>query len=451
MVGQVEELQTDRPPRSRRRRGRGLFLAIAGVLSILVTVASGLAIAGVAYLNGKLVHIPSGRGADASTGGLPNVDSICVNHACNFLVLGSDSRAGLSKRQQSGFGNAQTVQGQRSDTIMVVHADPANDRTVILQIPRDLRVAIPGHGVDKINSAFDYGPNVTVQTVEKLTGFRINHYVEVNFTGFERLVDALGGVPICIDKPMSDQLAGLHLPHAGCYNLQGPQALAFVRARHVAGDTIPDFSRISRQQQFMRAVINKVLSLGAFTKIFALAHAIQDNVKVDDKLNIDDLQELTNRMAQVGQRGVIFRVVPAVPVTLGGVDYVEAIQPQTDRLFNRILAGKRLGSLGLEEPLTPVSPADITVQVWDANSGGQAASVVTYLQKAGFIVLPMQAAPATYAKTQLLWAKGADQQKTVVASYLGTVPVLSDQGVRGTADVTVVIGPDFKGIGGSRT
>jgi LCP family protein required for cell wall assembly len=450
MVEHVEERQRQSPRVPRHRRGRSLFLAVAGVLSILVTVASGLAIAGVRYLDHSLVKLPSGSKATGPHA-LTHVDSICIKNACNFLVLGSDTRAGLSKQQQSQFGTNQTVQGQRSDTIMVVHVDPENDRTVILQIPRDLRVEIPGHGIDKINSAFNYGEDVTVQTVEQLTGFRINHYVEINFTGFERLVDALGGIPICIDKPMSDQLAGLHLSHAGCYNLKGPQALAFVRARHVAGDTIPDFSRISRQQQFMRAVINKVLSLGAFTKIFALAHAIKDNVKVDDKLNIDDLQELTNKMAQVGQRGVVFRVVPAVPVTIGGIDFVEAIQPGADRLFKRVLAGKRLGSLGLEEPLTPISPAEVTVQVWDANSGGKAASVVAYLQKAGFIVLPMQTAPGTYTKTQLLWAKGADQLRTVVASYLPTVAVLSDQGIQGQADVTIVVGPDFKGIGSSRT
>jgi LCP family protein required for cell wall assembly len=370
-----------------RRRVRTGLLVAAGVTALLVTAASGFGIASIRYLEKSLIKVDSGTGADASKGELPDVNPICTKHACNFLVLGSDTREGLGKGQQSKFGNTQTVQGQRSDTIMVVHVDASRDHTVILQIPRDLRVDIPGHGTDKINSAFNFGPNVTVQTVQQLTGWKINHYVEINFAGFERLVNALGGVPICIDKPLYDKLANLNLPHAGCYNLRGPQALAFVRARHVEGDTIPDFSRISRQQQFIR------------------------------------------------------------PVTIDGIDYVDAIQPAMDRLFRRIAEGKRLGSLGKEAPLTPISPGSISVQVLDAGSGGKVDDVIRYLQRAGFVVLPVAAAPPDLTRTQLLWAKRAPKEKTVVASYLPNVPILSDQAHTGGADVTVVIGPDFDGVG----
>jgi LCP family protein required for cell wall assembly len=430
-----------------RRRVRTGLLVAAGVTALLVTAASGFGIASIRYLEKSLIKVDSGTGADASKGELPDVNPICTKHACNFLVLGSDTREGLGKGQQSKFGNTQTVQGQRSDTIMVVHVDASRDHTVILQIPRDLRVDIPGHGTDKINSAFNFGPNVTVQTVQQLTGWKINHYVEINFAGFERLVNALGGVPICIDKPLYDKLANLNLPHAGCYNLRGPQALAFVRARHVEGDTIPDFSRISRQQQFIRAVIQKVLSFGSFTRVFDLAHAIENNLVVDDRLNIDDIQDLTRKLAEVGQSGVDFRVVPAVPVTIDGIDYVDAIQPAMDRLFRRIAEGKRLGSLGKEAPLTPISPGSISVQVLDAGSGGKVDDVIRYLQRAGFVVLPVAAAPPDLTRTQLLWAKRAPKEKTVVASYLPNVPILSDQAHTGGADVTVVIGPDFKGVG----
>jgi len=113
----------------------------------------------------------------------------------------------------------------------VVRVNAAANRTVILNIPRDLRVQIPGHGLDKINSAFQYGADTLVQAVEQLTGLTINHYVEVNFAGFINVVNAIGGVPICVDHAMVDTLSGLNLPRGGCYNLQGAQALSFVRAR----------------------------------------------------------------------------------------------------------------------------------------------------------------------------------------------------------------------------
>jgi len=283
--------------------------------------------------------------------------------------------------------------------------------------------------------------------VEKLTGMRINHFVEVNFTGFERLVSALGGVHICIDKPMEDKLAGLHLPHAGCYDLKGAQALAFVRARHVEGDTIPDFSRISRQQQFMRVVIQKLLSFGVVLHFRSLIDAVQNNLVVDDKLNLYSLQDLTRKLSALGQRGVFFRVVPSVPTQVGGVDYLELL-PEAQALFSRIDSGKQLGSLGREAAQTNVSPASVSVRVYDAGSGGQAQKVVTFLEDAGFVVLPMEPAPAGLTKSEIVYRKGFTDEERVVASYLSSLNSLynyrdaKDSG----ANVAVVIGSDFKGI-----
>ncbi|HEX9235403.1 MAG TPA: LCP family protein, partial [Actinomycetota bacterium] len=254
--------------------------------------------------------------------------SQCDKHACNFLLLGSDSRAGLSKKQQKSIGTGpQAVQGQRADTIIVVNVNAAENRTVVLHIPRDLLVTIPGHGQNKINSAFSFGPNTMVKTVEGLTGLKINHYVAINFAGFEGLVNALGGVTICVNKPMVDTLAGLNLRHVGCYHMSGRTALAFVRARHVQGDIIPDFSRISRQQKFMRALIQKALSAGSIFHLPSLIQAVQDNLILDKGLNLYELQDLTRKLAKLGQGHVLFRIVPSTPVTIDGVDYVQLVQP----------------------------------------------------------------------------------------------------------------------------
>ncbi len=422
---------------------------VAGVLSFLVAAGSGLSIAAIRYSDRQITRIRSGPnpGCQGSECGLVDVTPQCEDKACNFLILGSDSRAGLTKGQQEKYGNTTTVKSQRADTIIVVHVDAARDRTTVIHIPRDLRVEIPGFGTNKINSAFEHGPNVMVQTVEKLTKLQINHYISVNFAGFQGIVNALGGVPICIQKPMIDTLSGLYLRHPGCYNLTGGQALAFVRARHVQGDTIPDFSRISRQQQFMRVVIQKMSSPTAITKLRQLIDATKDNLVVDDNLNLYALQDLTRKLAEVGQAGVTFRVVPAVPVLIDDISYVEAVQPAANKLFYRIRKGQYLGSLGKEEPGTPISPANITVQVMDAGNAQGAQDVASFLRRAGFVVRAIQASPADLTRSNILYAKGAGKQEAVVSSYLPLVPPLYDEthAIDGV-DVIVAVGQDFKGI-----
>jgi LCP family protein required for cell wall assembly len=435
-------------PRPRGHRASLAFLVTAGVLSLLVAVGSGLAIATIRRVDARITKIPVGSGCKGQEC-LPNVDPVCIRKACTFLVLGSDSRQGLTKKQQRALGtNARLVGGQRSDTIIVVQVDPQKDRTVVLSIPRDLRVPIPGHGINKINTAFSHGPDVMVRTVEKLTGLQINHYVEVNFIGFERLVDALGGVPICIDRPMKDRLARLNLPRAGCYNLDGKRALGFVRARHIEGDAIPDFSRISRQQKFMRALIEKSMSIGSAFHIPELIRAVQNNLIVDENMNIYALQDLTEKLGRLGQRHVHFRIVPAVPIQRDGVDYLQLLEPQASRLFARMREGRALGSIGREASLTPLSPANVTIQVLDASLGSRAAEVVQYLRRAGFVVLTLKPAPPELNRSVILWGHREAKPKEAVATYLPSLDVVNDQQHTQGSIVTVVVAPDFPPIEG---
>ena len=414
------------------------------MLSLLLVVGSGFAIGSVLYFEDRFVKLATGGNAGES--GLPDVEPECVRRACNYLILGSDSRQGLSEKEQVYLGNSTDAGGQRADTIIVVHVDPVKRRTVVLHIPRDLRVEIPGHGWGKINSAFEYGPNTMVRAVERFTRLSINHYVQVNFAGFKKIVDSMGGVPICIDRPMYDKLAGLNLPRAGCYkNLNGRQALAFVRARHVEGDRIPDFSRISRQQQFMRVVIQKLLSARAVLGINGLVRAVQENLVIDEHLNLYSLQDLTRKLSGVGHAGVAFRVVPAIPTFREGVAYVEAVEPDTSKLLYRIRTGKPLGKVGKEEPNTPISPANVTVRVYDANAGGRAQEVASYLQRAGFVVVATEPAPAGLVQSRIMYAEDSADQQAVVSSYLPDIPALADETHTAGADVTVVIGPDYSG------
>lgn len=431
-------------PRPHRRRRSVALLAIAGVLSLLISVGSAFAIRTIHSVEASVTKVDTGpncRRTDDSC--LTHIEQPACNQAlCTYLILGSDSRKGVVAGPH--------VTGQRSDTIMLAVVDTRIKRTTVLSIPRDLRVNIPGYGLNKINTAINHphGPDLMVQTVEKLTGLSINHYIEVNFLGFQSLVNALGGVPICINRPLVDTLAKLDLPHAGCYNLKGDEALAFVRARHIEGDTIPDFSRISRQQQFMRALISKGLAANALFKLPKLIKAVQNNLVLDKGLDLYQLQDLTKQLSKLGQRGVTFRTVPAVPIQIGLEDFLELDHHQAPTLFNRIKEGDRLGDLGLHPLYTPISPANVSVQVLDANSGGAAQNVVTFLQGAGFSVRALKVAPPDLTTSAILWRRESKDFKEVVASYLTLFPIRLDKKNTSGPTVVVVVGSDYPGLEG---
>lgn len=428
------------PPR--RSRSTTAFLVLAGLLSLVIAAGSGASVFGIHALEDQLVHVPVGPDCTGAAC-IPSVEPECVRHACTYLVLGSDTRRGLSREEQARFGSQEQVQGERADTIILVQVDVPHDRTVVLSIPRDLRVEIPGHGVGKINTAFSYGPEVMVRTVRRLTGLRVNHYIQIDFVGFRRAVDALGGVPICVNRPMFDQKAGLRLPRAGCYDLNGAQALAFVRARSVEGDLIPDFSRIARQQQFMRAVINKALSIWSVFKLPSLVRAVGRNLVLSRNLDLYDLQDLSRELADLGQRGVIFRVVPSVPEEVDGVSYLRLVEPDASELFRRMREGRPLGPYGRALPLTALSPANITVRVLDAGAGERAREVADYLTRAGFVVAGPEPAPPRFRESVVVARPRRATEREVVSTYLPGVPLKLGRLVTQGVDVAVVVAPDF--------
>lgn len=188
----------------------------------------------------------------------------------NFLLVGSDSRANSdpTSPDYGGIGSESDVQGTRSDTIMVLRRDRATGDASLLSIPRDLYVDIPGHGSDRINSAFNYGPSVLVQTVQQSLGLPVHHYVEVDFSGFKALVEAIGGVEMCFWYPTRDTNTGLDIPVPGCYVLDGVQALAYARSRHYEElredgewhvDGTADIGRTKRQQAFVNEALDTAL------------------------------------------------------------------------------------------------------------------------------------------------------------------------------------------------
>jgi LCP family protein required for cell wall assembly len=345
----------------------------------------------------------------------------------NVLVLGSDSRVGLTPEELAAFGDPEDLGEGLSDTIILVHIDPRREQAVIIHFPRDLRVSIPGHGVDKINAAYGLGgPSLVVRTVKRFTGLPVHNYVEVDLAGFQDVVDALSGVRMCVSRPLHDERAGLAIPKAGCYIFDGRTALAFVRARNIEGDLIPDFSRITRQQQFMRAMMNRLLSVRSLLDPDVIQQAV-GNVTTDTELSGADLLLLGSKLRELsaedpsGVRSLDFRVVPSTPAELEGVAYVLAQQPDTDRLFAALADGRPLGEIGTQLASTLPSPGVITVSVRSADEVALA-EAGNLLRGAGFIFLggtPVSASD----EPAILYANGDRDRATVVSSYFPKLPV----------------------------
>lgn len=211
-----------------------------------------------------------------------------------WLLVGSDSRQGLTTEQQQALATGGDTGNGRTDTILVVHvpAFASSAPTTMVSIPRDSYVPIPGYGRDKINAAFAMGgARLLTQTVEQSTGLRIDHYAEIGFSGFAGLVDALGGVTVCPRSPIDDPLAGITLD-AGCQQLDGRDALGYVRSRATPR---ADLDRMVDQRQFMSSLLHRAVSPAIWLnpwRWYTVPHAVVGALTVDHGDHIWDLARL---------------------------------------------------------------------------------------------------------------------------------------------------------------
>lgn len=260
------------PPARRKKRRPGRVILV--LLLVLLVGAGAMWL----YVDSSLRRIDAlteyeGRPADTP--------------GTTWLLVGSDARDDLTQEQKDALATGDAA-GRRTDTIMMMHVpDNGDAKPTLLSIPRDSLVSIPGNGRNKINAAFAFGgPQLLVQTVEGATGVRVDHYMEIGFGGFAGIVDAVGGVDMCLDEPIKDPLAGIDLP-AGCQELDGAQALGFVRTRAFA---TADLQRVQNQRKFLGALSEKVKSPATLLNPFRgvpLMFAATDSVSVgqDDHLH----------------------------------------------------------------------------------------------------------------------------------------------------------------------
>nr|WP_258011128.1 LCP family protein [Mycobacterium avium] len=271
------------PARPRRKR-RWVRAVASALLVVLLLAGVGLG-AGVAWFDTKLHREP----VLADYPGRPE-----PGRGSNWLIVGSDSRQGLSAEQQQQLATGGDIGDGRTDTILLVHLPGVGSGVAptMVSIPRDSYVPIPEHGKDKINAAFAMGgATLLVRTVEQATGLRIAHYAEIGFGGFAALVDALGGVRVCPQAPMHDPLAGLDLP-AGCQTLDGRNALGYVRSRDTPR---ADLDRMVNQRQFVAALLHRAASPAVWLnpwRWYAAPRAVADSLTVDRADHAWDLARL---------------------------------------------------------------------------------------------------------------------------------------------------------------
>ena len=357
---------------------------------VATVTAAVLSSAGILYARAKLNEIATtplgdvltpagrtivskGRGVQAGDLGPTTIE--------NYLVVGSDSRAGAdpSSPDYAQIGSAGQVGGQRSDTIMVLRYDPSTRSGSILSFPRDLWVPMYGTDrKDKLNAAFNSGAKQLIQTIEQDFGVPIHHYVQADFEGFKALVDAIGGVGLYFDVPSRDTKTGFAVFAPGCVQLDGEQALAFARSRYWQtftngrwrNDPSSDLDRIKRQQTFLRDAFTKAVAQASSspTAVASLLDALVHNVTVDEQL-ANNLLGLANRLGTLGAGSVEGWTLPADGGWVGNqqvlfprdadaaplLDYFRGTGPPPAPTTTAA------GAPGLAVPLRPPAPAATTV------------------------------------------------------------------------------------------
>ncbi len=417
---------------------RRAFLATTAGVSAIISIAAAIGMGTYFWARSQIAVIPEAPASASGPAAEPDIAGKCDERACNYLLLGSDSREGLTPEEQVAFGTDEDIGGEnRSDTIILVHTEPDQREATFLSFPRDLWVDIPGVGEGKINSAFEGGVDGggaqrVARTVKQLTGLPINHVLYVDLAGFQGLVDALGGVEVCVPYPMQDVLTGLDIP-AGCQRFDGSTALAYVRTRHQPCDTIPDFARIGRQQQFMRAVVSRLLSPGELLRLPTLVPELLGNLVVDEGLrNPAELVYLAGTLQGVNTGAADFRSVPSIPAgTIVNGQYmsiVKTIEPQATQLFERIKDGRPLGNLGVQLASIPPTPANIVVTVVDKSAGSTAANVFNVLTDGGFDtsagIVGRSDVRSPVGGPVIVYREGFEPEAKVVGSYFANLELV---------------------------
>jgi LCP family protein required for cell wall assembly len=379
-----------------------------------------------------------------------------LNSALNVLMMGTDSRAGKNAKYGAGMKN----DPPRSDTMILLHLSPGGGQAIGISFPRDLMVPIPSckrkdgsvvpaQSVAMINSSFTSGGAAcTIKTIEGISNIRIDHFLQVDFTSFKSVVDALGGVEVCLPKAVHDKASKLNLS-AGRHLIKGETALAFVRNRHGLGDG-SDLQRIKRQQQFLGSAAKKALSAGTLSdpaKLLRLLNAATKSLTTDQGFDAGAMYKVGSGLQGMTSGKIRFITVPWGAYALDH-NRVALAQPAADDFFAAIRNDKTVPAAPKQTTGTTAVPASqVKVRVYNASgTPGKAQRIADQLTAQGFQVIKVGNASATYGKTtQVLFGQGADQQAATLAGLVPNAKPLSrSDGAAGVVDL--VVGADWTAL-----
>ncbi len=361
----------------RKARQRRLTLTVSAALSSVVLLVAGTAWGFTSYINDTIGRVNAGTAGTPASGPL------------NVLLAGVDVRTGLTRHQQLALHVGDAV-SDNSDTMMLIHVSGDRSRVTVVSLPRDSWVNIPGHGMNKINAAYGLGgPALVVKTVEADTGLTINDFVQVNFLGFVKVIDALGGVNICLPFAVDDSYSGLHLSK-GLHHVNGITALEYARDRHSFAAS--DLARIQDQQRLLSSMLTEAISSGTLAnplKLDRFLRAALAAIKVDQGLNV---AALADQLRGISPHDVRFMTVP-----LSNLNY-QTPTGESAVLWDATESKALFSELKNDKPATKPKPAhragrpslrrsQVPVEVWNGTLiGGLSASTGADLSRLGFPV-----------------------------------------------------------------
>jgi LCP family protein required for cell wall assembly len=452
-----------RPPKKRLSRRRRILTWTAGSLAVIIVIGSATGWVFVSHFLDSLKHInPFCSNCSRPSGG--------VKGDLNILLVGSDSRSGLTNAQEKQLHVGHAA-GQRSDTMILLHIPRGGGKAILVSLPRDSYVTIPRHkdasghiipaSMNKLNAAYSFGgAALTVRTIEYNTHVRIDHYVEVNFQGFVNIVNHLGGVSVCTPTPISDPVhrlptggyggSGLELP-AGRSTLNGVRALEYVRAREF--DPSADLGRIQRQQKFMAAMVQKAESAGILLdlpRLYGLLGAVGHSLVVDKNFGLAQIKRLAAALHSLSPSNIELLTVPLKPgsfnTAVGNV--VEWDPVKSRRLFHDLtddLPLTKPARNGL--PRVTIPPSSIHLDVLNSTSTkGLAATAAAALARMGFGITRTANSPAGSdpAHTVVRYGPGrADSARTLAASVPGATLKLDPSFGNG---LQLLVGSNYSGV-----
>ncbi|KAA8961551.1 LCP family protein [Mycobacterium sp.] len=494
IVGDPDAAQS---PPARRNRGRRPLLmagrAVAGLIAVLSLALTGGAWQWSASKNNRLTTVSA---LDPHSHDI--VDPQAQYGDENFLIVGIDSRAGANG--EMGAGDTEDVGGARSDTIMLVNIPANRKRVVAVSFPRDLAITPirceawnPDTGAygplydeetgrygpryvyteTKLNSTFAFGgPKCLVKEIQKLSGLAINRFIAVDFTGFAKMVDALGGVEVCTSGPLRDDELGTILDRGGHQVVDGTTALKYVRARHVTTESNGDYGRIKRQQLFLSSLLRSLISKDTFFSMSKLNNVVDMFISDSyvDNVKTKDLVDLGQSVQGVSAGHITFVTVPTGVTDENGdepprtadmralFDAIINDDPLPGEHDQNVRASRSAPAPTETAPASPApqaqservqtvatAPQDITVQVSNSTGkSGLATTATSELEKRGFNVMAPDDYPKSLNSTTVRFAPGNEQAAATVASTLATSKV---QQVNGIGQVVqVILGPDFSSV-----